>query len=297
MWCSLVIATRNRAAQLARSLAALPMAEIAQERVQVIVVDNASTDRTAAVIDAFADRSSGILRRVDAPDPGLSRARNAGIAAASGEIIVFTDDDCRIRAGYFPALRKRLHGTAIHYGSGQILPHSPDDDPRVATRRLGRFRTIPPRTAVPPGWVQGANMFFSAAVFRRAGTFDVDLGAGTPFPCEDIEMATRASFAGFLGALLPELEVVHAHGRRRGSAAAQATAEAYDRGRGAYIAKLLAEDIEEAWALWRRGFPRRSADPAGELARFGRELSGALAYVERRLAGGTRADRTGGTGR
>ena len=83
---SVVICTRDRPGELARCLASLPI----QTRVpdQVIVVDNASSDgRTHEVVV----KAEAIYVREDWS--GLGFARNAGVRAASGHIIVYTDDD------------------------------------------------------------------------------------------------------------------------------------------------------------------------------------------------------------
>src|SRR5665647_1226617 len=83
-----------------------------------------------------------------------------------------------------------------------------------------------------------APIYFSSIGFQSIGNFKENMGSGTPFACEDIEMAARASLAGFLGAHVPFFKVVHHHGRLIGGAEANATIESYDFGRGAYYASL-----------------------------------------------------------
>jgi GT2 family glycosyltransferase len=73
-------------------------------------------------------------------------------------------------------------------------------------------------------------MFFHNSVFERVGLFNTDMGSGTPFACEDIEMASRASMAGFAGVQIPELVVRHHHGRSLGSTEAREISEGYDYG-------------------------------------------------------------------
>lgn len=64
------------------------------EDFELLVVDNGSTDRTGEIATKYADR---VIRE---GKPGLSNARNAGIQAASGEILAFTDADCIADAGW-----------------------------------------------------------------------------------------------------------------------------------------------------------------------------------------------------
>jgi len=89
---SVVVPTRNRADRLDACLAALARQSLPAEQFEILVVDNGSTDGTAARIERWAELRPG-LRRVDEPATGVSRARNAGIAAARGELLAFVDDD------------------------------------------------------------------------------------------------------------------------------------------------------------------------------------------------------------
>lgn len=89
---SVVIATRNRAQQLCRALASLAAQSLPGHLFQVIVVDNDSSDDTA-------ERAASALKQfhhaklLKESRPGAAAARNTGIAASDGEIIVFLDDD------------------------------------------------------------------------------------------------------------------------------------------------------------------------------------------------------------
>lgn len=116
MLITVIICTRNRARQLRNvldSFVALRAPEGATW--ELIVVDNGSTDETPAVIDAFADRLP--LRRVGQAVAGLSNARNAGVAAAQGEYICWTDDDVEIDPDWLAAYARAFH----RYPDGTIF--------------------------------------------------------------------------------------------------------------------------------------------------------------------------------
>ena len=83
---SVIVAARNSAATLPACLAALHAQDY--PRLEIIVVDDGSTDDTAAVADA------GGARVVRSPAVGASVARNLGLEVARGEIAAFTDGDC-----------------------------------------------------------------------------------------------------------------------------------------------------------------------------------------------------------
>lgn len=84
---SAIIPTRNRAALLAKALASVRALEGPDLAIEIIVVDNGSTDATADVA-----RAAGAVL-VHAAERGASAARNAGIRAATGAYIAFLDDD------------------------------------------------------------------------------------------------------------------------------------------------------------------------------------------------------------
>jgi hypothetical protein len=133
---------------------------------------------------------------------------------------------------------------------------------------------------LPAGAIQGANMFFHRSVFGRVGLFNDRMGAGTPFACEDIEMATRASMAGFVGALVPFFKVSHHHRRLRGSAEANATVTSSDYGRGAYYASLINLGIPEVWKLWETSSQMQIFKHPRFRVQLIRELEGAANYLK-----------------
>jgi len=102
---SVVICTYNRAALLARALLAFheQKSDVAAE---IIVVDNNSQDDTADVVRRCAEDLCAILpvTYVHEPKQGLSRARNTGIAATTGQILAFLDDDAVPNAGWLAAI-------------------------------------------------------------------------------------------------------------------------------------------------------------------------------------------------
>jgi GT2 family glycosyltransferase len=271
---SLIVCTRNRAPQLRGMLAALLESDFARHDVEVVLVDSASTDDTPQVIAQFAAKTGARTVRVERA--GLGLARNAGIERSSGRLLAFTDDDCYVAATYFEALKANFGTSQYQYGMGSVLLFDPTDDRRVANYTIEAKRELPPYSLLPAGAIQGANMFFLRDVFDRVGPFDARLGAGTPFPCEDIEMAARASLAGFTGVQLPQPAVYHHHGRKAGSAEAEETLRQYDFGRGAYYASLLSRGVPSAWDLWKAcSGPLGSPPNAQQLERLEREFDAA----------------------
>ena len=99
---SVVIITRNRAAWLGEALESLTQQSRPPD--EVVVVDNASTDKTAEVVASFTPRLN--VKYTLESKRGIPFARNAGIGRASGDIIAFLDDDCIAHADWLRSLEK-----------------------------------------------------------------------------------------------------------------------------------------------------------------------------------------------
>lgn len=206
---SVIVCTRNRAKALTGSLDAI--ARAMRPDVELVVVDNGSTDDTAHVLAAWKEGRSFPVRVVNEPRPGLSRARNAGLRASAGDIVVMTDDDCHMAPDYFDRLRE-LHGLPQVLG-GRVELGDPDDLPvSILTRSKAETYTSARK---PSGFVIGANLTFHRSVWKAIGDFDTRFGAGATFPAgEDSDFIFRAHLAGFPVRYDPTLVVKHFHGRR-----------------------------------------------------------------------------------
>jgi len=233
---SLVVCTRDRAATLLGLFESVRDVQPASGD-ELVVVDNGSSDGTAAAIAAFAPDAPLHTRIVSEPAAGLARARNRGVATARGEVIVFTDDDCRVPPAFLDiAARALALPGGLDYCGGRVLPADPADG-EYGFVLDDMSHVIPPGAFLRAGRIQGACMAFRREVLERVGPFDEAFGAGTRWRCEDVDYLQRASLAGFTGGHVPELSVRHHHGRRPGPEI-EALRRADDRARGAYHAKF-----------------------------------------------------------
>lgn len=91
---SVIVTTYNREPLLERCIASLLVQEYPEEDYEIIVVDDGSRDATPALLSGLA--REGRLRYIHQENCGWAVARNTGLARSQGEIIVFTDDDCRV---------------------------------------------------------------------------------------------------------------------------------------------------------------------------------------------------------
>jgi len=232
---SLIICTRNRCRQLARCLRAI-LRIVCEPPWELIITNNGSDDQTAIVVGEFAKTAPFPVRHVVEPKPGLGNARNTGMAAARGQILAFTDDDCYPDPDFLTRVLSAFRDPSAGYITGRILLHDPNDFP-IAINESAEPLTFPARSIVNPGGVQGANMAFRRAVLDEIGGFDPLFGAGSLFPAEDLDAACRASAAGWKGQYRPEIVVRHHHGRTESDAAHMW--RSYGVGTGACYMKLF----------------------------------------------------------
>ena len=209
---SIIICTKNRAGSLERSLQRMSLLDLTDvTSLELVVVNNGSTDATVDVVERFAKVAPFPVHHVFEPRSGLSIARNTGLAAAAGMLLMFTDDDCLVPADWVQVGAKLLGSDPFQVVGGRVELYNPAHLPvAIKTSRT-------PQHASPNaifGFVLGANLAFGRIVVDRIGKFDVRLGAGTPLhAAEDTEFAYRALAHGVPVRYEPALMVEHDHGR------------------------------------------------------------------------------------
>lgn len=208
MHLSVVICTWNRAESLQKALESIGNCRLPEGIAwEIVVVDNNSTDATAAVCEGFRQRKPERYCYLFEKRPGKSFALNTGIENAKGEIIAFTDDDVLVAVDWLSALLLAFDSHDCAGAGGRIVPvwNSPKPDWFAGE---GPYRLLaaiveydwgdqdqPCRIDHPP---YGANFAFRRSVFRKYGMFRTDLGplAGTALRGEDTEFCRRLMSQG-----------------------------------------------------------------------------------------------------
>jgi glycosyltransferase involved in cell wall biosynthesis len=201
---TVIIATRNRSAYLDVALSSLVTQDY-EAPFEILIVDNGSTDDTRALLDGWC-RTDERIRVVCEPEPGLSNAKNAGVAAAEGRVLVFTDDDVVLDRRWLATLVSALesHPSDLVVVGGKIVPVPHDlgawppwfDDAALPDAGLLDLAAGEPVAA--PQYVWGASMAVRSELFRRVGPWDHAVGRrgderGT---FEDTELQDRVRSAG-----------------------------------------------------------------------------------------------------
>jgi glycosyltransferase involved in cell wall biosynthesis len=213
MKISVLICTRNRAKSLEMTLRRFYEQRFAGDyNYELIVVDNNSTDETSEIIERCVALRPETTRHLFERRRGLTYARNTGVAAASGEIIVFTDDDVLVSGDWLDEIHREFSADpGLCILSGKVLLAN-ERLQRVALHAYEERRYFDfPDSG---GFVMGANMAFRRELFDRVGLFDVRLGAGRFFAgADEVELIYRGLKAGWRMLYAPNVLVYHDHDR------------------------------------------------------------------------------------
>lgn len=191
-----MIPARDGAATLGPLLTSLRRQDLSDDRYEIVVVDNASRDDTAAVV-----RSHG-ARVAHEPIPNRSRARNRGVREARADLIAFTDADCVATAGWLTGLLSCEDSSALR--AGPVLVRT--SEPPNAVERFESLWRFGQEAWVRQGWAATANLSVTRAAFESVGGFDPayrHIG-------EDVDFCVRARRAGLALGWCPEAVVTHA---------------------------------------------------------------------------------------
>lgn len=208
---SVVVVSAGRPRALARCLTAL--AQMRTTRAEVIVVACADGLAIARALP-FADRLSLVAQAGD----NISAARNAGLAAAAGDVVAFVDDDAVPEPLWAEALLAGFSDPRIAAVTGPVIGRNGISLQwgRMAVDRLGQDRCLAHGAHPAPDEalkLHGTNMAIRRAVLTRTCGFDT----GFAFYLDETDLALRLARAGFGVAYLPGAVVHHgfAASRRR----------------------------------------------------------------------------------
>jgi glycosyl transferase family 2 len=175
---SIVIPSYRRPEELARAVASvLAQRGVATPR-EILVVDNDPEGSAAAVTAALAARSEMSIRYVPEPRPGISHARNTGVAEANGRYLAFLDDDEEAAPDWLAHLLATLERFGADAVVGPVYPRFPAEAGEAdAYRRRVYTRDARVATGTPLlRWNIGNSLFDKARCFVEAEPFLPRLG-------------------------------------------------------------------------------------------------------------------------
>jgi GT2 family glycosyltransferase len=206
---AIVICTRNRAAQLRRTLEAL--AAQGDGSTPIVVVDQSDAE------DAWLserERADARLTVIRDSGRGLARARNIGWRRSDADWLIYLDDDCLPEPGWLEALEHEIRENAdADYVSCAIAQlNEPGGDYKAYS-----VFSVPEHRRLEGRWTQPSSLGYGACyavrreVVERLGGWDERLGAGVPdFPAsDDMDFNFRLMRAGGVAYLTPRGRVLH----------------------------------------------------------------------------------------
>jgi len=227
MRVSVVICTFNRSASLAKTLESLTAMEVPEfVRLNILVVDNNSSDNIASVVQSFDGRLP--LRYYFESEQGVSHARNRRVGESNGDLIVFTDDDVRLVPGWLARYASAaMRFQEVSFFGGPIEPfwrHGKlrwlvDDSLDLIQGPFGCSRPGDRTKYYGDGEPRpcGANMAYRPEVFEAAGVFRTDLGVrgGDMGRGEETEFVARLESRGYRSSFVAESLCYHGLDLRR----------------------------------------------------------------------------------
>jgi glycosyltransferase involved in cell wall biosynthesis len=175
---SVVVCTHQREHHLVACLTALAALD---DPVETIVVDSASDPPVSNIVDAFRTRLPS-LAYIHEQSPGLSRARNTGLQAATRDIVAFVDDDAAPKPDWARRLVAGFTAENVACVGGACEPAFEDTRPSWMSDRLlalagvSSFGNEPRAVTHPRDYPFGANIAFRRDSLHAVGGFDTSLG-------------------------------------------------------------------------------------------------------------------------
>ncbi len=210
---SVILPVRNEVRSLGRLLDQLLQQNYPSEMFEILVADGRSTDGTRALAEQKASTATVAIRVIDNPGIRSGSGRNAGVTAATGEIILFIDGHCEI-----PSTQLLRDTVTLLEETGADCLCRPQPLTAFSPRGVGRIIADARASALGhgrdsliynmqhSGFVHPASSgaTYRRAVFERVGMYDESFDA-----CEDVEFNTRVAASGYKAYTDPRLSVYY----------------------------------------------------------------------------------------
>ena len=204
---TIIVPVRNGEQTIQSLLESIQKLEFDRNRIEVIVVDGNSNDKTREIVKNYP------VKLVIETQEGLNLARNVGIKSSNGEIIAFTDSDCIVPKNWITTIVENFKDPKVGCVGGSAKALSADFISQYADNSIVRlmpfFTKREELEKVKPFFRHpaGCNMAFRRKIAEEVGYFDENI----QFGFDEVEFADRICRAGYTMVLDPKVIVWHKH--------------------------------------------------------------------------------------
>lgn len=241
---SIIIPVKNGEKTLATLLESLAQIDYDREKLQFLVIDGKSTDKTIDIVKRYP-----FVQLITQNGDGLNAARNSGVRNSKSEIIAFTDSDCVVTRDWVKSIVENFSDPEIGCIGGSTKGFNGDtisnyaDNSVMPVLRIFKRREILDSIKLLQRFPAGCNMAFRHEALEEIGGFDENIKYGF----DEDDAAERVCKAGYKMVLDPNCLILHKHRSSLRELLGQTFG--YGRGIGLILKKKGLRNAVSKWAF------------------------------------------------
>lgn len=204
---SVIVPVRNGEETVGELLDSLLKVDYPREKLEIVVVDGNSTDRTRNIVSKYP------FELVIQEGEGLNAARNTGIKYSNGEIVAFTDADCIVPEDWIKKNVENLRNRQVGCTGGSTRRNDDEffsryaDESIMPAVRVFKKREVLDNVKLFFGYPAGCNMAFRREAFEKVGGFDETI----LYSFDEDEFVEKVCKAGYKMVIDPDTLIRHKH--------------------------------------------------------------------------------------